>query len=178
MRITSREDYDRIRIMKKIRGPYAFGRHIPMSAHKAQRVINQIRGRSYDEALIILRFMPYRASYPILNLIEAARANAEHNRDFDTTELMISQVEVNKGRTKRKKFKPRARGRKSFIKRPTCHITIALQKQFFSVQLGNDIFPLSKKDTKQILYAQKFSSSRMLDDIIFRLIIKGQLKIY
>nr|YP_009159793.1 ribosomal protein L22 [Carnegiea gigantea]AKR06814.1 ribosomal protein L22 [Carnegiea gigantea] len=163
--------------MKKIRGTYAFGRYIPMSAHKAQRVINQIRGRSYEEALMILTFMPYRACYPIFNLIEAAGANAEHNRGFDTTELMISKVEVNKG-TKRKKIKPRAQGRNSIIKRPTCHITIVLQKPFFLVQLGNDIFPLSKKDTQQIWYAAKFSNSRMLDDIIFRLIMKGELKIY
>nr|YP_009590675.1 ribosomal protein L22 [Lophocereus schottii]AVY52214.1 ribosomal protein L22 [Lophocereus schottii] len=163
--------------MKKIRGTYAFGRYIPMSAHKAQRVINQIRGRSYEEALMILTFMPYRACYPIFNLIEAAGANAEHNGGFDTTELMISKVEVNKG-TKRKKIKPRAQGRNSIIKRPTCHITIVLQKPFFLVQLGNDIFPLSKKDTQQIWYAAKFSNSRMLYDIIFILIMKGELKIY
>nr|YP_010517962.1 ribosomal protein L22 [Stenocereus thurberi]UXN84228.1 ribosomal protein L22 [Stenocereus thurberi] len=162
--------------MKKIRGTYAFGRYIPMSVHKAQRVINQIRGRNYYEALFMLGFMPYRACYPIVNLMKAARANAE-NRGFNPSELMIIKVEVNKG-TKRKKIKPRAQGRNSIIKRPTCHITIVLQKPFFLVQLGNDIFPLSQKDTQQIWYAAKFSNSRMLSEIILLLIMKGELNIY
>lgn len=194
MTIKSRDHLDRRRIMKKIRGTYAFGRYIPMSAHKAQRVINQIRGRSYEEASFILECMPYRASNPILKLMKAAASNGEHNRDadrnrdLDTTELIISKVEVNKA-TKRKKSKPLARGRNSTIKRPTCHITIVLQKPFFSVQLRNYIFPLSKKDPKEMwyagncsnsrmLYAPKFSNSRELDYIIFQLIMRGALKIY
>uniref|UniRef100_UPI0030E51623 ribosomal protein L22 n=1 Tax=Selenicereus megalanthus TaxID=1195127 RepID=UPI0030E51623 len=180
--------------MKKIRGTYAFARYIPMSAHKAQRVINQIRGRSYEEAILILQGMTYRASNPILNLIQAAAANSEHNREadrnryLDTTELIISKVEVNKA-TNRKKLKPLARGRNSTIKRPTCHITIVLQKPFFSVQLRNYIFPLSEKDptemwyagncsNSRMLYAPKFSNSSVLDYIIFKLIMRGALKIY
>ncbi|KAJ8429274.1 hypothetical protein Cgig2_000762 [Carnegiea gigantea] len=157
----SREEYERLRIMKKIRGTYALDPWVC----------------SDKEALMILTFMPYRACYSIFNLIDAARANAEHNRGFDTTELMISKVEVNKG-TKRKKLKPQVQGRNSIIKRPACHITIVLQKPLFLVQLGNDIFPLSKKDAQQIRYAMKFTNPKLLDDIIFTLIIKGELKIY
>lgn len=44
---------------------YALGRHISLSADKARRVIDQIRGRSYEETLMILELMPYRACYPI-----------------------------------------------------------------------------------------------------------------
>ena len=54
----------------------ALAKHIRMSAHKARRVVNQIRGRSYEQALMILEFMPYRACYPILQLISSASANA------------------------------------------------------------------------------------------------------
>lgn len=43
---------------------YALGQHIRMSAHKARRVIDQIRGRPYEETLMILELMPYRACYP------------------------------------------------------------------------------------------------------------------
>nr|QKJ81423.1 ribosomal protein L22 [Allium tuberosum] len=53
--------------------------HICMSVFKAQRVIDQIRGRSYEETLMILELMPYRASYPILKLVYSAAANASHN---------------------------------------------------------------------------------------------------
>nr|YP_010733612.1 ribosomal protein L22 [Rhodotypos scandens]ARC98392.1 ribosomal protein L22 [Rhodotypos scandens]WEG92877.1 ribosomal protein L22 [Rhodotypos scandens] len=105
---------------------YALGQHICMSAHKARRVIDQIRGRSYEETLMILELMPYRACYAILKLVYSAAANANHNKGFDETSLIISKAEVNEGTTV-KKLKPRARGRSYPIKRSTCHITIVLK---------------------------------------------------
>nr|YP_010225117.1 ribosomal protein L22 [Prunus himalaica]UDD72358.1 ribosomal protein L22 [Prunus himalaica] len=105
---------------------YALGQHICMSAHKARRVIDQIRGRSYEETLMILELMPYRACYAILKLVYSAAANATHNKGFNETSLIISKAEVNEGTTV-KKLKPRARGRSYPIKRFTCHITIVLK---------------------------------------------------
>nr|UQW93574.1 ribosomal protein L22 [Trymalium elachophyllum] len=105
---------------------YAVGEFIDMSAHKVRRVIDQIRGRSYEETLLILELMPYRACSPILKLVSSAAANANHNRGFTKAKLKISKAEVNEGTTV-KKLKPRARGRGYPIKRPTCHITIVLQ---------------------------------------------------
>nr|QBC71680.1 ribosomal protein L22 [Berberidopsis beckleri] len=105
---------------------YALGQHISMSAHKARRVIDQIRGRSYEETLMILELMPYRACYPIFKLVYSAAANASHNMGFNEADLVISKAEVNEGTTV-KKLKPRARGRSFPIKRPTCHITIVLK---------------------------------------------------
>nr|WAJ53590.1 ribosomal protein L22 [Philotheca pinoides]WAJ53591.1 ribosomal protein L22 [Philotheca pinoides] len=64
-----------IRIIKKKVEVSALGKHICMSAHKARRVIDQIRGRSYEEALMILELMPYRACYPIKKLVYSAAAN-------------------------------------------------------------------------------------------------------
>nr|YP_009581651.1 ribosomal protein L22 [Glaucidium palmatum]QBK49888.1 ribosomal protein L22 [Glaucidium palmatum] len=105
---------------------YALGKHICMSAHKARRVIDQIRGRPHKEALIILELMPYRACYPIFKLVYSAAANAIHNKRFNENALIISKAEVNEG-LRRKKLKPRARGRSYPIKKRTCHITIVLQ---------------------------------------------------
>nr|YP_010571724.1 ribosomal protein L22 [Phedimus zokuriensis]YP_010571811.1 ribosomal protein L22 [Phedimus sikokianus]UZH33074.1 ribosomal protein L22 [Phedimus zokuriensis]UZH33161.1 ribosomal protein L22 [Phedimus sikokianus]UZH34031.1 ribosomal protein L22 [Phedimus ellacombeanus] len=104
----------------------ALGQHISISAHKARKVVDQIRGRSYEETLMILELMPYRACYPILKLVYSAAANASHNMDFKKGELIISKAEVNEGTTV-KKLKPRARGRGYPIKRPTCHITIVVK---------------------------------------------------
>ncbi|MCL7038756.1 hypothetical protein MKW94_023605 [Papaver nudicaule] len=104
----------------------ALGQHICMSAHKARRVINPIRGRSYEETLMILELMPYRACYPIFKLVYSVAANASYNMGFKETDLIISQVEVNEG-TVVKKLKCRARGHSYPIKRPTCHITIVLK---------------------------------------------------
>nr|YP_010404724.1 ribosomal protein L22 [Spyridium majoranifolium]UQW86094.1 ribosomal protein L22 [Spyridium majoranifolium] len=105
---------------------YAVGEFINMSAHKVRRVIDQIRGRYYEETLLILELMPYRACSPILKLVSSAAANANHNRGFTKAKLKIIKAEVNEGTTV-KKLKPRARGRGYPIKRPTCHITIVLQ---------------------------------------------------
>lgn len=105
---------------------YALSQHICMSVYKARRVIDQIRGRSYEETLMILELMPYRACYPIFKLVYSAAANASHNKGFNKADLVISKAEVNKGTTV-KKLKPRARGRSYPTKKNTCHITIVLK---------------------------------------------------
>nr|QIS91867.1 ribosomal protein L22 [Augusta austrocaledonica] len=113
-------------IKKKKTEVYALGQHISMSADKARRVIDQIRGRSYEETLMILELMPYRTCYPIFKLVYSAAANASYNMGSNDANLLISKAEVNEGATI-KKFKPRARGRSYPIKRPTCHITIVMK---------------------------------------------------
>nr|YP_010861812.1 ribosomal protein L22 [Oncosperma tigillarium]WGM78031.1 ribosomal protein L22 [Oncosperma tigillarium] len=102
--------------------------HICMSVLKAQRVIDQIRGRSYEETLMILELMPYRASYPILQLVYSAAANANHNMGWNEADSFISKAEVNRSAIV-KKLRPRARGRSYPIKKLTCHITIVLKEK-------------------------------------------------
>nr|QYB18523.1 ribosomal protein L22 [Conocephalum salebrosum]QYB18611.1 ribosomal protein L22 [Conocephalum salebrosum]QYB18698.1 50S ribosomal protein L22 [Conocephalum conicum]QYB18785.1 50S ribosomal protein L22 [Conocephalum conicum] len=103
----------------------AIAKHIHMSPHKVRRVVSQIRGRSYEQALMILEFMPYRACNPILQLLSSAAANANHNFGLSKTILFISEIKVDKG-TFFKRFQPRAQGRGYPIHKPTCHITIVL----------------------------------------------------
>nr|ATG26644.1 hypothetical protein Cyp_bu_bu1Pt1077 [Cyphia bulbosa var. bulbosa]ATG26665.1 hypothetical protein Cyp_bu_bu1Pt1448 [Cyphia bulbosa var. bulbosa] len=110
---------------------YALGQHISMSVHKARRVIDQIRGRSYEETLIILELMPYRACYPIFKLVYSAAANASYILGSDESSLYITKAEVNEGPTV-KRLKLRARGRSYPIKRPTCHITIVMEDIFLN----------------------------------------------
>ncbi|KAL3612989.1 hypothetical protein CASFOL_043165 [Castilleja foliolosa] len=115
-----------LRKRKKKTEVYALGRHISLSADKARRVIDQIRGRSYEETLMILELMPYRACYPIFKLVYSAATNAAYNMGSGEANLVISKAEVNEGTTV-KKLKPRARGRSYAIKRTTCHITIVVK---------------------------------------------------
>nr|YP_010725601.1 ribosomal protein L22 [Ellisiophyllum pinnatum]WDY12502.1 ribosomal protein L22 [Ellisiophyllum pinnatum] len=105
---------------------YALGRHISLSADKARRVVDQIRGRSYEETLLILELMPYRACYPIFKLVYSAATNASSILGSNEANLIISKAEVSGGTTA-KKLKPRARGRSYPIKRTTCHITIVVK---------------------------------------------------
>lgn len=100
-------------------------RHIRHSPFKVRRVLDQIRGRSYREALMILEFLPYRASRTVLKVLRSAAANAEHNSSLDRATLVVSQAYADQGPTL-KRFQPRAQGRAYQIRKPTCHITIAV----------------------------------------------------
>lgn len=103
----------------------AIARYIRMSPHKVRRVLDQIRGRSYREALIVLEFMPYRACEPVRKLVRSAAANAEHNAGLDPAKLVISQAFADQGPSL-KRFRARAQGRAYQIRKPTCHITVAV----------------------------------------------------
>ena len=103
----------------------AIARYIRMSPFKVRRVLDQIRGRSYREALIILEFMPYRACEPILKVLRSAVANAEHNAGLDPTTLVVSKAYADQGPSL-KRYRPRAQGRAYQIRKPTCHITVAV----------------------------------------------------
>ena len=106
----------------------AIARYIRMSPFKVRRVLDQIRGRSYREALIILEFMPYRACDPILKVLRSAVANAEHNAGLDPATLVITKAFADMGPSL-KRFRPRAQGRAYQIRKPTCHITVAVSPQ-------------------------------------------------
>nr|AWH05269.1 ribosomal protein L22 [Asclepias brachystephana]AWH10323.1 ribosomal protein L22 [Asclepias vestita subsp. parishii] len=144
---------------------YALGQHISMSADKARRVIDQIRGRSYEETLMILELMPYRACYPILKLVYSAAANASYNMGSNEANLVISKAEVNKGTTI-KKFKPRARGRSYPIKKPTCHITIVMEDISLDdkyVEIDSLKKPRWKKRKHTAAYRDMYSSGGIWD---------------
>lgn len=103
----------------------AIARYIRMSPFKVRRVLDQIRGRSYREALIILEFMPYRACEPIVKVLRSAVANAEHNEGLDPSDLVVSQAFADGGPTL-KRYRPRAQGRAYQIRKRTCHITVVV----------------------------------------------------
>jgi large subunit ribosomal protein L22 len=103
----------------------AIARYIRMSPNKVRRVLDQIRGRTYREALIILEFMPYRACDPVLKVLRSAVANAEHNEGLDPASLVVTKAYADMGPSL-KRFRPRAQGRAYQIRKPTCHITVAV----------------------------------------------------
>ena len=103
----------------------AHGRFIRGSASKVRRVLDQIRGRTYRDALIMLEFMPYRSTGPITKVLRSAVANAEHNLGLDPSSLVITTASADMGPSM-KRFRPRAQGRAFAIKKQTCHISIAV----------------------------------------------------
>mgnify|MGYP001387298798 FL=1 len=103
----------------------AFGRYIRMSPNKVRRVLNQIRGKKYKDALMLLEFMPYRACGPVWQVIYSAAANAQNNLNIDKDNLYISEAFADQGPVLRR-FRPRAQGQGYEIRKPTCHISITL----------------------------------------------------
>jgi len=106
----------------------AFAKSIRMSPHKVRKVVDQIRGRSYEQALMLLEFMPYRACYPILQVVCSAAANASHNLGLSKANLVISEIMVDQGPVL-KRFRPRAQGRGYPIRKPTCSITVIVKNR-------------------------------------------------
>nr|YP_009493624.1 ribosomal protein L22 [Eucommia ulmoides]ANP25538.1 ribosomal protein L22 [Eucommia ulmoides]AWN56546.1 ribosomal protein L22 [Eucommia ulmoides]AZT79309.1 ribosomal protein L22 [Eucommia ulmoides]UDP56449.1 ribosomal protein L22 [Eucommia ulmoides] len=141
---------------------YALGQHISMSADKARRIIDQIRGRSYEETLIILALMPYRGCYSIFKLVFSAAANASYNMGSDEANLVISKAEVNEG-TSAKKLKPRARGRSYPIKRHTCHINIGVKDISLDEYVEVDYLAWLKKPSWKKKYTSPYTSTGSCD---------------
>nr|YP_010283108.1 ribosomal protein L22 [Nitzschia traheaformis]ULD15872.1 ribosomal protein L22 [Nitzschia traheaformis] len=106
----------------------AVAKYIRMSPHKVRRVIDQIRGRSYQEALMILEFLPYDAGGPIWQAVHSAAANAKHNYGLDKKQLIIAEIFANEG-PRLKRIRPRAQGRAYKILKPTCHITVIMEEK-------------------------------------------------
>ena len=105
-------------------------KHIRVTATKARRVVNMIRGKQASEALAILKFAPQGASTPVYKLVESAIANAKVKADasnsyLDVEDLFVASAYVDEGQTL-KRFQPRAQGRAFQILKRTSHITIVL----------------------------------------------------
>jgi large subunit ribosomal protein L22 len=105
-------------------------KHIRVTATKARRVVNLIRGKQAMEALAILKFAPQAASEPVYKLVASAIANARVKADaensyLDEQDLFVSAAFVDEGTTL-KRFQPRAQGRAFQILKRTSHITIVL----------------------------------------------------
>ena len=106
----------------------AHARFVRGSVSKVRRVLDQTRGRSYRDALIMLEFMPSRSTGPITKVLRSAVANAEHNMGLDPSNLVVSLASADMGPTM-KRYRPRAQGRAYQIKKQTCHISIGVTPQ-------------------------------------------------
>ena len=103
----------------------ARARYVRTSARKARLVCDHIRGKDVAEARAILAFTPRAAAKPWLKLLESAVANAEHNHELVGEELKIASVHADEGPTL-KRFRPRAMGRATRIRKRTSHLSITL----------------------------------------------------
>jgi ribosomal protein L22 len=105
-----------------VRARARYVRHAP---RKARLVIDHIRGKDVDQARAILMHTPRAASRDVLKLLDSAIANAENNHDLVADDLKIGKAYVDEGPTL-KRYRPRALGRATRIRKRTSHMTIEL----------------------------------------------------
>ena len=106
-------------------GVRAQAKYVRTSARKARLVCDHIRGKDVAEARAILAFTPRAAAKDWAKLLESAVANAEHNHELVGEDLRIAAVYADEGPTL-KRYRPRAMGRATRIRKRTSHLTITL----------------------------------------------------
>jgi large subunit ribosomal protein L22 len=105
----------------------AVAKRIRMSPSKIRRVLQQIQGKSYRDALTLIEFLPYSSCKPIMKVLRSAVANAKNNVGLDETQLIIKSAFADKGPVI-KRIRARAQGRAYKILKATSSITIILSK--------------------------------------------------
>lgn len=108
-------------------GTRAQVKYVRSSAYKAREVLNLVRGKSYAQASEILTFSERRISNTVLKCLDSAVANAENNDHIPAEELYVASCYADEGPTL-KRWRPRARGRATRIRKRTCHITVIVAR--------------------------------------------------
>ena len=108
-------------------GTRAQVKYVRASAYKAREILDLIRNKSYAEAAEILAFSERGISEDIAKVLDSAVANAEHNDGQLAEELFVSACYADEGPTL-KRWRPRARGRATRIRKRTCHITVIVSR--------------------------------------------------
>lgn len=101
----------------------AVERYLRMSPRKIRYVVDMIRSKSIEDAIDILSLTPKAAAIVVKKAIQSAVANATENHKMKEEDLFISRILVNEGPTL-KRFKPRARGRATRIRKRTAHLSV------------------------------------------------------
>jgi ribosomal protein L22 len=103
----------------------AHARYVRTSARKARMVCGHLRGKTVGEARAILAFTPREVARDWSKLLESAVANAESNHELLEDDLIVREAYADEGPTI-KRFRPRAMGRATPIRKRTSHLTITL----------------------------------------------------
>ena len=97
-------------------------------ASKVRPLVDMVRGKRVDEALIILQFTPTPKAKVVAKLVKSAAANAENNFQMDPADLRIISIFADEAPPMRR-FRPRARGRASPIRKHSSHITVIIAEE-------------------------------------------------
>jgi large subunit ribosomal protein L22 len=105
----------------------ATAKYLPVSARKIRLVLDQLPGKSVDEAMITLRFLPTPHARLVAKVLKSAASNAENNYSLDADALRVKRAYAGEARTL-KRFKAKARGRVAPILHRTSHVTVVVEE--------------------------------------------------
>lgn len=105
----------------------AVARYMRISPQKVRLIMDEVRGKKVEEAVRLLSFSPIRGARVLKKLINSAVANAEANKEIDVDTLYIKRIYADQGPIM-KRFRPRAMGRASRIRKRTSHLTVILDE--------------------------------------------------
>ena len=103
-------------------------KYIRMSPRKVRLVADMVRGKSVDDAINALHFIPQRASEPVGKAVRSAAANAVNVQSGDKIkpeDLFVKAVWVDQGPTTRR-YSPGPMGRASIVRKRSCHLTVVV----------------------------------------------------
>ena len=106
----------------------AINKNVRSGARKANLLLNFIKGKKADIAIRDLEFARKKVAEDIKKTVKSAIANAENNYQYDIDNLYIKEAYVGKSIVM-KRFRPRAKGRASPIKKPFSRITVILEEK-------------------------------------------------
>ncbi len=106
----------------------AVAKFVRISPRKIRLIMDQVRGKRVDEALNMLSFAPQKGARILKKLINSAVANAEQNSGVDVDTLFVKRVYADEGPTL-KRFRPRAQGRATRIRKRSSHLTVVLDEE-------------------------------------------------
>ncbi len=102
--------------------------YLRQSPNKVKLVIDTVRGHKVSTALLKLSYLPKTSARAVFKLIKSAQANAEVKSQSKEGEWWIKTITVGQGPVL-KRFTPRAQGRATPIRKPTCHINVVLSNE-------------------------------------------------
>ena len=143
-------------------------RFLKGSPWKFRRVLWQIRGRTYREALMLLEFMPWRACRPTLCALQSAAANAQNQFNMDKARLYVYSCKADRGPYS-KRMRPMSKGQPHQYRRRSTHLEIVVREMSDSEMMKNNEFAWEPEQTWHDHFEEKSSAGHsaglMLDPL-------------
>ncbi len=125
----------------------AYAKGVEQAPRKVSIVASLVRGRTVEDALVILAHTPRRSATPLVKVIESARANAINNDGLDTKTLVIKTLSVTTGKRMRR-FRPASRGRALPFEKKSSNILVEVEGTVKAKKVKAADKPAKEKETK------------------------------